>query len=338
MSRRDLLTSIYSPVFASLEKGSPEYEELARSGRTWEDFFRPGNVEPYLQAQSDLKQTLNLIDELKDWYGDKGDAMKSVLRALVPEYSQQSTSLEQIPLHIGDAAVIADELEKRLFGNINFLNVMSTSEASELALPSSEELLPGKNANHVAELRNHILVSRYVTEVAFKVPGTTSISVAEIKQLSNMMLRGTDAETLYAYNWGQRRRIGEFRSTPISVKSNPLRIFPYAEEVPACMDRYVEWRDRKHTEKTLHPVIFAVQLSTYFLHIHPFLDGNGRLGRVLMADYLIRQGYFPVVFVDLARDDYLKWISDAQDGKPDDLCANYAQKQLEMMEKMTLRR
>jgi hypothetical protein len=183
-SRVDLLNSIYRPAFANLKKCSPEYVGLARSGRVWENFFKPGNIEPYLQAQSDLKQTLTSIDELKEWYRENDKAKTTILRALVPEYAHQSTSLEQNPLHVGDAIVIFDELEKQLFCNIDSLAVMSTSEVSKLALPTSEELLPGKNTNQVAELRNHILVSRYITEAALKDPGTTGMSEPDIKQLS----------------------------------------------------------------------------------------------------------------------------------------------------------
>ncbi len=336
-SRVDLLNSIYRPAFANLKKGSPEYVDLARSGRVWENFFKPGNIEPYLQAQSDLKQTLTSIDELKEWYRENDKAKTIIVRALVSEYAHQSTSLEQNPLHIGDSVVIFDELEKQLFCNIDSLDDMSTSEVSKLTLPTSEELLPGKNAKQVAELRNHIFVSRYITEAALNNPGTTGMSVADIKQLSMMILRGTDAENLYAFNWGKRIQIGDYRSTPISIKSNPMHIFPYPQEISACMHRYIEWRDRNHTDKILHPIILATHLSSYFVHIHPFLDGNGRLGRVLMADYLIRQGYLPVVFVDLAREDYLKMISDAQDGKPDDICTEVAQTQLEMMWEISMR-
>jgi Fic family protein len=132
-------------------------------------------------------------------------------------------------------------------------------------------------------------------------------------------------------------QIGDYRSAPISVKSNPMRIFPYPQEILAYMNGYIEWRERNHTDKILHPIILATHLSTYFVHIHPFLDGNGRLYRVLMANYLIRQGYLPVVFVDLAREDYLKMISDAQDGKPKDLCTAVTQTQLEMMWEVSMR-
>ena len=54
------------------------------------------------------------------------------------------------------------------------------------------------------------------------------------------------------------------------------------------MQRYIEWRDRHHTDKILRLIIFASHLPTYSIHLHPFQDKNGRLGRVLMADYMIR--------------------------------------------------
>lgn len=70
------------------------------------------------------------------------------------------------------------------------------------------------------------------------------------------------------------------------------------------MHRYVKWSDRNHTIKILHPDNLATYLFTYFVHIHPLQYGNDRIARVLMADYLIRQGYLPVVFAHFAREDY----------------------------------
>jgi hypothetical protein len=104
--------STVQQAFSNLKKDSPEYIDLARSGRVWEDFFRPANIEPYLQAQSDLKNTLTSIDEFKEWFRENDKAKRTILRALVPEYAQQSTSIELNPLHIGDSLVIFDELEK----------------------------------------------------------------------------------------------------------------------------------------------------------------------------------------------------------------------------------
>lgn len=57
----------------------------------------------------------------------------------------------------------------------------------------------------------------------------------------------------------------------------------------------------------------------------------------MMADYLIRQGFLPVVFQDLERMDYLNMISEAQDGEPEGLCTFVAQTALDMMFTISLR-
>ncbi|MBE3048984.1 Fic family protein [Candidatus Bathyarchaeota archaeon] len=44
--------------------------------------------------------------------------------------------------------------------------------------------------------------------------------------------------------------------------------------------------DIVHKTKSLHPIIAACQLTAYFVHIHPFPDGNGRVSRMLMHDGL----------------------------------------------------
>ena len=59
LARDTLLRQVYEP-FSRLKKGSPEYEELALSGRVWEDYFQPGDSEPYryLELQKVSKATL----------------------------------------------------------------------------------------------------------------------------------------------------------------------------------------------------------------------------------------------------------------------------------------
>ena len=45
------------------------------------------------------------------------------------------------------------------------------------------------------------------------------------------------------------------------------------------------------SDKENHPLIVAGILHHGFVHIHPFVDGNGRLGRILTAYYLLLNGY-----------------------------------------------
>lgn len=57
----------------------------------------------------------------------------------------------------------------------------------------------------------------------------------------------------------------------------------------------------------------------YFIHIHPFLDGNGRCSRLIMQGDTVGQGFLPVVYRQLSREKYISMIQAAQDGKPDEL-------------------
>lgn len=239
---------------------------------------------------------------------------------------------------IGELSAIEDELDRQFFNHIDSLGSMSTHALANISLPSANALLPHRDEDQVAEMRNYLVVSRYLAERGLASHGTSGLSLSDIQFLSKAMVVGTRAELLYKLGWGRRIKLGDFRATPISVRSNPNRIFPYPDEVPACLERFIQWRDQTHRSQQLHPLVLATQIYVYFCHIHPFPDGNGRVGRCLMFDYLIRQGYLPVIFLDLDRGEYMQMISNAQDGRPEDLCNAVAETQAEMLFTLSLRK
>ncbi|KFZ18374.1 hypothetical protein V501_01254 [Pseudogymnoascus sp. VKM F-4519 (FW-2642)] len=334
--RLKLLQSIYEPAFGHLRPDSPEYEALANSGKVWEDHFKPRDLGPWLEAQKKLESTLESVDKFKIFFGERPELRSSVTHSLVPEWAHQSVAIEANPLSLEDAFLITEGLESQFFSRHEDFGTIRTQALPDLDLPPVCDL-SSQNPSQVAELRNHITVSRHVSDSALANPGTAGISLDEIKLLTRTLLRGTDYEEAAKYSWGPRVPLGEFRALPISVRSNPLRVFPYHQEVPACMKRFFEWRDETHAMGQLHPLIFATKLCVYFASVHPFADGNGRASRVMMADYLIRQGFLPVVFQDLERMDYLGMISEAQDGEPEGLCTYVAQTALDMMFTISLR-
>ncbi len=50
----------------------------------------------------------------------------------------------------------------------------------------------------------------------------------------------------------------------------------------------VDWLDR---EQEVHPVLVSGVAQFQFVHVHPFLDGNGRTSRLLSTLSLYRAGY-----------------------------------------------
>jgi Fic family protein len=51
-------------------------------------------------------------------------------------------------------------------------------------------------------------------------------------------------------------------------------------------------RDLRTTR--LHPLVAAAEFHIRFEAIHPFIDGNGRTGRLLANFILMRSGYLPI--------------------------------------------
>src|ERR1700733_6765434 len=163
-TRLELFKTVYSPAFEKLQKSTPEYTALARSGKVWENFFKPQNIKPYLAAQAKLQDILNCADKHK-LFSKRTDVMKTVTRALVTEYAHQSTAIEGNNLRVGDALDIEDELEKQSSLTLSDLAGMSSQTLANLSLPAPDALLSSKDPAQVAELRNHIIVSRYLVEI-----------------------------------------------------------------------------------------------------------------------------------------------------------------------------
>jgi Fic family protein len=213
---------------------------------------------------------------------------------------------------------------------------LNINELAKISFPLPQNLLPGKDHYQVAEMRNHLIASKFITDTAFTKIGTAGPTLEEIHALSKILLIDTQSVALYKQAWNGRIALGDFRNLPIGVRSNPLRIFPYHLEVPAIMRRFIEWRDRTHASKVLHPIIFATHIFVAFVSIHPFADGNGRVGRSLLADYLIRQRLLPTVLRDLDRTGYVKMVSDASDHQPEELCQSIVNTQLDTLFTMSL--
>jgi hypothetical protein len=61
------------------------------------------------------------------------------------------------------------------------------------------------------------------------------------------------------------------------------------------------------------------EIHCRFEQIHPFLDGNGRTGRLLLNLVLVRLGYPPVIVYKRQRDEYLRALRRADAGEPGQL-------------------
>jgi Fic family protein len=98
------------------------------------------------------------------------------------------------------------------------------------------------------------------------------------------------------------KRIG-YRTQDVRVIKANFKSTP-APYVKIDMDLLLKWYS-KNKEK-LHPLVLGEIFHHKFETIHPFMDGNGRTGRMLLNYILIKNNYPPIVIRNKNREKYLK--------------------------------
>ena len=82
---------------------------------------------------------------------------------------------------------------------------------------------------------------------------------------------------------------GRYRSVPVRILGASHEP-PQPYMVPPLMENWVN----EVVRSTAHPMVVAAVSHIEFEAIHPFIDGNGRTGRLLANYFLMRNGYLPI--------------------------------------------
>jgi fido (protein-threonine AMPylation protein) len=99
-----------------------------------------------------------------------------------------------------------------------------------------------------------------------------------------------------------------FRNHDIHILGQPFKPTP-AKYVAADIKLILKWYE--NNKDKLHPFILATLFHHKFESIHPFSDGNGRTGRILMNHILLLQNYPPIVVNKKDRKKYLDAMNQA---------------------------
>jgi Fic family protein len=104
----------------------------------------------------------------------------------------------------------------------------------------------------------------------------------------------------------------DYRETEVFISGSDHKPFT-PQEVPKAMKDLIRWVKREGHQ--YHPVEFAAIFHHQFVHIHPFLDGNGRTARLLMNLFLMRAGYPLVIILKNDRQKYYRVLRQADNGR-----------------------
>ena len=98
-----------------------------------------------------------------------------------------------------------------------------------------------------------------------------------------------------------------FKSTPAPyVKTDMDLLLKWYNENRVLKSSIAKQSSDKENKEKLHPLVLAIIFQHKFEKIHPFMDGNGRTGRMLLNYILIKNNYPPIVIRNKNREKYLK--------------------------------
>jgi Fic family protein len=158
-------------------------------------------------------------------------------------------------------------------------------EGTRLTLDQAERLWKGEAVPEVdpddaRELLNYRIAFEFVSECLESGDPITEGMIREIHRKLVEGVRGGSAAP------GEYRRIQNY-----VVNAGTGQVIytpPTAVEVPVMMSELVKWLN---ADLDIHPVLVSGIAQFQLVHIHPFLDGNGRTSRLLSTLCLYKAGY-----------------------------------------------
>lgn len=274
-----------------------------------ENFKFKGNVHQIQKYLGPKKMKRNEIEGAMEKYWDwfQIEKIKKKTSLSAKEYKSSLLSLNQlIQLEVIRYAFLEyyrglhpNEIERleREF-DIDYVHSTTSTEGntctlSEVTRILEDHLTPkGRNLREIYEIRNFEEVLRF--RKGFK----GDISKKFILKLHKFVMKDIDLYTL-----------GTFRRIEVAIlgsETNPVPAIFIEEE----MDKLIKWFHKNKGK--MHPVEMASEFHVRFETIHPFTDGNGRVGREIFNLMITRAG-FPTFNFDVKfRDDYLDGLEMAQ--------------------------
>jgi fido (protein-threonine AMPylation protein) len=183
-----------------------------------------------------------------------------------------------------------EAFEKSFFTELTYnSNAIEGSSLSleDTSLVVNENLVPkGKTIREIYETKNHAEAIEFLNN--YKGELTESF----ILKIHSLILKNIS-----------ERFAGVYRKTDVKIFGSDVK-FPNSSIVPQLIKNLIYWYNKN--KKDYHPFELATLTSMKLVSIHPFIDGNGRVSRLIM-NLILKNNSFPWINIyNKQREEYLK--------------------------------
>lgn len=215
---------------------------------------------------------------------------------------EQIREIENLKKIFNNKIRLLSKEEFEAFENTFFTELTYDSnaiEGSSLSLEDTnlilnEGLVPnGKTLREVNEAKNHLDAINFINRYK------GDLKEEFILKLHSIILKNIS-----------EKFAGRYRENPVRIFKGDVS-FPSYEKVPQLVKNLIYWY--KLNKPKMHPFELAVIFSMKLVSIHPFVDGNGRISRLVM-NFLLKKKNYPWINIYLKqRAEYLKAVRKAND-------------------------
>ena len=276
--------------------------------------YESGALEPNIESLKRLSELFEVsIDELLNDEDDKFDISKvNVLDVLKEQkemklkgnlYHQTQVSFAYNTNHI-EGSTLTEEQTRYIFETNTIL-----FEGDTIA-----------KVDDILETSNHFKLVDYMLDVADK-----KLTEKMIKEFHKILKEGTSDSRVEWFN------VGEYKQRANTIGSGIKTTSP--NNVEKEMIRLMDWYNslKQVTAKEI------IEFHYRFECIHPFQDGNGRIGRIIMFKECLKNNIIPFIIQDVDKLFYYRGLKEykSEKGYLTDTCLN-AQDQYEKLLKYYL--
>ncbi|OGZ78138.1 MAG: hypothetical protein A2358_02195 [Candidatus Staskawiczbacteria bacterium RIFOXYB1_FULL_37_44] len=175
---------------------------------------------------------------------------------------------------------------------VDFIYNSNKIEGSRVPRESVEKIVREATGEKNEEVKNTIAAVNYTKQKGFK------ITIKNIEKIHDMLLAHEPANQKFR------------KDNNIVVGNSPVADY---KDIKKELEKLLDWNHENNYK--MYPVEQAFNFYYRFERIHPFKDGNGRTGRILMNEILKMHKYHPIIIWNKNREAHMNAFVNAMEGK-----------------------